>query len=288
MLKDLKKKTEERKIREENKKRKWAEKQRLEEERRIHTLAEVAHEIRYIQELATKEYQDRIISDPFVVGGKNGEVRSVYEAEVTAAEADLLALISDRFDPYFIFVDTYLKRGDGKMTQIDIIAIAPQGIIVIESKGMDGQIRGRVDSKTWSRINAQSGEEIRFQNPINQNSMHIDVLCRWLGLDSSRDTSFSGRRDKCPLPGVFSLVVFNNGAKFRDVKFPPDQCYVLTVRRVNDVLDAILSGDEVFSKEKMIGLAYGIRLSRVVPTKEIRQAHIDEIRKSIGVDRVLE
>jgi hypothetical protein len=88
----------------------------------------------------------------------------------------VLDAISSRFDPACLLVDTYLDKGDGTTTQIDIIAICRQGIIVIESKGIGGTIAGRPDDAEWTQKPSQK----RMYNPIRQNDLHVKSILRVL------------------------------------------------------------------------------------------------------------
>jgi hypothetical protein len=93
---------------------------------------------------------------------------------------------------------------------------------------------------------------------------------------------------KLPPGAVYSVIVFDAGAKFPDLKFPPDRCYVLGAHRFEEAIDGILAREPVLSDAEVMELAYEIRKHRIVPTKEVREAHIHDIQRAIGRDRVLE
>lgn len=294
--------------------------------------------------------------------------RETYEVEMTDAEKVLLNTIAPRFDPACLLVDTYLDKGDGTTTQIDIIAICRQGIIVIESKGLGGTISGKADAAEW--IHEQS--QRRIYNPIRQNDLHVKAICQTLEPTKTREGSGTpqqsttvaaqarrGNRaslfevadtvehkvfgvgtvtavmgdkvtvafktggsknlragvaplivlarsspgDRSPggetlssrpydptlLPGaVYSLVVFNDDATFPDLRFLPERCYVTKLRRVNEVIEEIMSVEPVLSDTEVMEIAYRIRQERVTPDREVREAHIRDIQRAIGRDRVLE
>jgi hypothetical protein len=121
-------------------------------------------------------HRERPNLEPFVVGDEQTGIRSPYEVEMNDREKALLDAISSKFDPACVFVDTYLDRGDGRTTQIDIIAICRQGIIVIESKGLGGTMAGRTDDKEWIHKPSQ----LHIQNPIEQNALHVQSIHRVL------------------------------------------------------------------------------------------------------------
>lgn len=219
-------------------------------------------------------YADRLDLEPFVVGDEQTEIRSPYEVEMTPSEKALLDTISSRFDPSCVLVDTYLDKGDGTTTQVDIIAVCRQGVIVIESKGLGGTWSGRWDDKEWT----QQSSRQRIYNPIRQNSLHVDSICRVLW-----PTEVEKK-----LPEICSLTVFNDDARFPDLRFLPEGCYVTTARRANDAIDRILAGPPVFTDTQVMEIAYIIRRHRILPDRNVRDAHIRDIQRAIGRDRVLE
>lgn len=68
-------------------------------------------------------HRERLSIEQFVVGDEQAGIRSPYEVEMTDAERVLLDTISSKFDPSCLLVDTYLDKGDGTTTQVDIIAV---------------------------------------------------------------------------------------------------------------------------------------------------------------------
>lgn len=65
----------------------------------------------------------------------------------------------------FLF-NTYLDKGNGETTEIDVIAITPQGMFVFESKNYSGWIFGNERSKTWTQTLPQgrSSKKILFKS----------------------------------------------------------------------------------------------------------------------------
>lgn len=94
--------------------------------------------------------------------------------------------------------------------------------------------------------------------------------------------------DLTPPEGFYSLIVCNDDAKWPDLKFLPERCYVTKPRRVNEVIDEILSEEPVFSDEEVMAIAYEIRKHRVVPTREVREQHVRDIQVATGRNRVFE
>lgn len=322
-------------------------------------------EARASKEAIAQFNRERLIGEQFVVGDEQAGIRSPYEVDMTPAEAALLSAISSKFDPSCLLVDTYLDRGDGRTTQVDIIAICRQGVIVIESKGLGGTIRGQADDAEWTL--EPSGR--RIYNPIRQNALHVESIYRVLdpteaqlrkaaegedfgSLESAlyrhaqgqlkgRSLLFADRKDSDkPLLLVFdhgvrpdffriqisghdrfrnfssehavsygliafsdddstpdfkflpewihSLVVFNEGTTFPDIRLYSSTCQVAAAHRVSEAIDRILSGDEVLSDTEVMKMTCKIRRHRVVPDKDVREAHIRNIELATGKYGVLE
>lgn len=62
-----------------------------------------------------------------------------------------------------------------KETEIDIVIISKQGILVLENKDYSGIIKGNQKTKTWQHISL-NGEERDFYSPLWQNNTHIKTL----------------------------------------------------------------------------------------------------------------
>ncbi len=88
-----------------------------------------------------------------------------------------------RLDPalYQTFGDIYLPRPDGKgTTQVDHIVVSKFGIFVIETKNYKGWIFGNEKQPQWTQQIYKAKH--RFQNPIQQNLLHVKALVQFLGL----------------------------------------------------------------------------------------------------------
>jgi hypothetical protein len=91
--------------------------------------------------------------------------------------------------------DVILHDDRGGLTQIDHLALAPAGILVVETKHYRGRIFGQANEATWTQ--AIGRRRHRFQNPLRQNHAHVravDALA--LGVP------------------VLKRVVFTNAAEF--------------------------------------------------------------------------
>jgi hypothetical protein len=93
---------------------------------------------------------------------------------------------------------------------------------------------------------------------------------------------------RLPPGAVYSVIVFDAGTTFPDLRFPPEGCYVLGAHRFGEAIDRILAREPVLSDAEVMEIAYEIRKHRIAPTKEVREAHIRDIQTAIGRDRVME
>ncbi len=91
--------------------------------------------------------------------------------------------------------DMVLRDGRGGLTQIDHLALTPDGLLVVETKNYGGLIFGQVHDRTWTQCIGR--QRNKFQNPLRQNYGHIKAV-------------------QALVPGVpvLGLVVFMDRAQF--------------------------------------------------------------------------
>ena len=70
--------------------------------------------------------------------------------------------------------DVILHDDRGGLTQIDHLALAPAGILVVETKHYRGRIFGQANEATWTQ--AIGRRRNRFQNPLRQNHAHVRAV----------------------------------------------------------------------------------------------------------------
>ena len=87
----------------------------------------------------------------------------------TSTERDLvLILLKSGIPKETIFHDLYLKTGNGKYCQIDVVVVTTAGVIVIEVKRYSGWIFGTGNQKQWTQVLAFGLEKYQFYNPVIQ------------------------------------------------------------------------------------------------------------------------
>ncbi|EOZ8645543.1 nuclease-related domain-containing protein [Acinetobacter baumannii] len=88
-----------------------------------------------------------------------------------------------------IYDDVTFLTVSGNSTQIDHIVISKKGIFCIETKNLNGELKGRVEDKNWIHINRQ-GKKNTIYNPIFQNQSHINHLAKVLKVEPNAIEGF--------------------------------------------------------------------------------------------------
>lgn len=117
--------------------------------------------------------------------------------------------------PATLFHDLYVDLGRDRYSQVDLVALTPRGIIVIEVKDYGGGIFGKGDDTEWVKTLAYGNEKHTFYNPVMQNAGHIRALRNTL-------------RQAAPEARFISVIVFSGRATLhRFDRLPPDTfvCY---------------------------------------------------------------
>jgi hypothetical protein len=82
---------------------------------------------------------------------------------------------------YFVINDLVFRKKNGLTCQIDHVVVSPYGVFVIETKNIYGYIHGSEKSKLW-RSYWKNGRDLAFDNPVQQNTAHIEALSERLGV----------------------------------------------------------------------------------------------------------
>ena len=88
----------------------------------------------------------------------------------------ILGLLKSGVPADCIFHDLYVRKPNGKYSQIDLVIVTNVGIIVVEIKDYSGWIFGTSNQTNWTQVLAYGKRKYRFYNPIKQNVNHIDAL----------------------------------------------------------------------------------------------------------------
>lgn len=96
----------------------------------------------------------------------------------------LVSEILSKSKSYHRNVDNFFLVGPSGMThQIDHIDIRENGIFIIETKNIYGDIKGSILESKWSHKVYQNGKPVvkQFFNPMMQNDAHRKILMKYLG-----------------------------------------------------------------------------------------------------------
>lgn len=115
-------------------------------------------------------------------------------------EAAVRKAIVSNFPPpqYHLLNNVTISFRDGT-TQIDHVLVSTRGIFVIETKDYSGWFFGDAYSKQWKQV--LYGTESRFQNPIQQNFLHVKAIQHLF--------------DFLPEEQIRSIVVFTGSGQFK-------------------------------------------------------------------------
>ena len=127
----------------------------------------------------------------------NGYLQTMRDPGMRGEYAVACALERSGAGKHVLF-NVYVPRPDGTTSEVDVLAIMPWGIIVLESKNYSGWIFGSQRDATWTQT---LNKHVRnsFPNPIRQNEGHIRALQEYLKLDRSLFVSLIVFSDKCQL-----------------------------------------------------------------------------------------
>lgn len=126
-----------------------------------------------------------------------------------------------------IFHDIYLKNGNGKYSQIDLVVATKVGIVVFEIKEYSGWIIGNENQKNWTQILAYGKQKYKFYNPILQNKKHVEDLKKFYLLEG--------------IP-IFSMIVFFGNCELKNLIDLPSRTILTksskSMNRFNEILES--------------------------------------------------
>jgi hypothetical protein len=194
----------------------------------------------------------------------------------TRTERNLvLKLLKNGIPAQTIFHDLYVKKFNGKFSQIDLAVATKVGIIVFEVKDYSGWIFGKGNQSQWTQVLAYGKRKYRFYNPIMQNNGHITALRKQLK-----------QFEKVPF---YSIIVFYGGCELKDVSFIPQGTFLTYSENVLDVMNTILNSNEIANYTDKFEI---IRVLKEAVNNgnnlETQIKHIKNIKDILDEDRTFE
>jgi len=184
----------------------------------------------------------------------------------------ILQLLKNGFPSVTIYHDLIIKKENGQFSQIDLVLVTSEGIIVFEVKKYSGWIFGSGNNTNWTQVLSYGKKKYKFYNPIKQNNNHISELKKTLK-----------QFENIPF---FSVIIFFGDCELKEINYVPKGTYLVKSHRVFEVLNLIKDEDyaqytnkrEVVDKLKEL-VSFGENV-------EYQKRHIENIKDMVGDDRI--
>ena len=185
----------------------------------------------------------------------------------------ILKLLKSQIPSVTIYHDLIIKKDNDKFSQIDLVIVTSQGIIVFEVKDYSGWIFGSGNNTNWTQVLSYGKRKYKFYNPIKQNNNHITQLRKSLK-----------QFDNIPF---FSVIVFFGDCELKEINYVPKGTYLVKSHRVFEVLHLIKFENEPTrysnKREVVDKLKELVSLGENV---EYQKQHIENIKGMVGKDRI--
>lgn len=185
----------------------------------------------------------------------------------------ILQLLKNGTPPITIFHDLIIKKENDEFSQIDLVLVTSEGIIVFEVKDFSGWIYGSGNNTNWTKVLSYGKKKYKFYNPIKQNNNHITEL---------RKTH--KQFENIPF---FSVIVFFGECELKEINYVPKGTYLVKSHRVLEVLNLIKNENEptkYTNKREVVDTLKG--LVSFGENVEYQNRHIENIKEMIGEDRI--
>jgi len=185
----------------------------------------------------------------------------------------ILRLLKKGFPSVTIYHDLIIKKDNDGFSQIDLVLVTSEGIIVFEVKDYSGWIFGSGNNTNWTQVLSYGKKKYKFYNPIKQNNNHISELRKTL-------TQFES------IP-FFSVIVFFGDCELKEINYVPKGTYLVKSHRVFEVLNLIKNDNEptqYTNKREVVD-----KLKELVSLGEntdYQKQHIDNIKDMVGKERI--
>jgi len=187
----------------------------------------------------------------------------------------ILSLLKHDIPSQTIFHDLCVRKNNGKFSQIDVVVVTTQGILVFEVKDFSGWIFGSGNNSHWTKVLAYGKKKYRFYNPIKQNTNHIKAL-------KSQLKQF----DKIPF---FSIITFYGDCELKDINYVPEGTYLTKPQRVFEVIRLIKNNNvpaPYTDKRGVITtLKQAVNYGAILKNQE---KHVDNINDMLGKHRIFD
>ncbi|MDA8641662.1 NERD domain-containing protein [Flavobacteriaceae bacterium] len=185
----------------------------------------------------------------------------------------ILQLLKKGFPSVTIYHDLIIKKDNNGFSQIDLVLVTSEGIIVIEVKDYSGWIYGSGNNTNWTKVLSYGKKKYKFYNPIKQNNNHISELRKTLN-----------QFENIPF---FSVIVFFGDCELKEINYVPKGTYLVKSHRVFEVFNLIKNENEpthyTNKREVVDKLKELVSLGENV---EYQKQHIENIKDMVGKERI--
>mgnify|MGYP003954410923 FL=1 len=185
----------------------------------------------------------------------------------------ILKLLKSQIPSVTIYHDLIIKKDNDKFSQIDLVIVTSQGIIVFEVKDYSGWIFGSGNNTNWTQVLSYGKRKYKFYNPIKQNNNHITELRKTLK-----------QFDKIPF---FSVIVFFGDCELKEINYVPKGTYLVKSHRLFEVLNLIKNENEPTEYSNKREVVNKLKeLVSLGENVEYQKQHIENIKDMVGKDRI--
>jgi len=185
----------------------------------------------------------------------------------------ILQLLKSGIPPVTIFHDLIIKKKNNEFSQIDLVLVTSEGIIVIEVKDYSGWIYGSGNNTNWTKVLSYGKKKYKFYNPIKQNQNHIVQLRKKLK-----------QFEKIPF---FSVIIFFGDCELKEINYVPKGTYLVKSYRIFEVLNLIKTENEptqyTNKREVVNTLKQLVSLGKNI---DYQKQHIENIKDMVGNERI--
>ena len=199
---------------------------------------------------AKAEYEER---------GGGEKLGDVFEEEVYSILSDRSVIPSYHKALKGLFVES----DNGRITEIDAVALTRNGIYVIECKDYSGTIVGTKDAHDWNVV-YDNGEMHKLYNPILQNKGHITALSHNLHLARAK---------------FRSVIILSGYSNLNGVNYDREEATILSLPDLRKELRYLTEcGNPILSKEEIDSL-YAVLEPMTKATYEMKLRHLNQVEQ---------
>ena len=192
----------------------------------------------------------------------------------TSSERSLiLRLLKKEFPSVTIYHDLIIRKDNDEFSQIDLVLVTSEGIIVIEVKDYSGWIYGSGNNTNWTKVLSYGRKKYKFYNPIKQNNNHINELRKTL--KQFKNIPF------------FSVIVFFGDCELKEINYVPKGTYLVKSHRMFEVLNLIKNENEPTEYTNKREVVKTLKqLVSLGENTDYQKQHIENIKDMVGKERI--